>query len=118
MIDPFFLLLAIHGSLTLYIIEPITSYDLVMPVLPNPDIIRQNLVLGYLFLSLIYIPVTSNQEPTETSKQPIRTSYLGHVTGYQPIMDLYFLIRPVHASNIHQLTIIYLLDRLWIHCFV
>eukprot|EP00116_Pleurobrachia_bachei_P004131 sb/3464393/ len=27
------------------------------------------------------------QEPTDTSKQPIRTRYLGHVTGYQPIRD-------------------------------
>eukprot|EP00116_Pleurobrachia_bachei_P015765 sb/3476027/ len=35
------------------------------------------------------------QEPTETSKQPIRTRYLGHVTGYQPIRDQYFLIRSV-----------------------
>ena len=26
------------------------------------------------------------------SKQPIRTRYLGHVTGYQPIRDQYFLI--------------------------
>ena len=25
--------------------------------------------------------------------QPIRTCYLGHVTGYQPIRDQYFLIR-------------------------
>eukprot|EP00116_Pleurobrachia_bachei_P010643 sb/3470905/ len=79
------------------------------------DMIPHSLALGSLFFSF-YIPVTSNQEPTETSKQPIRTSYLDHVTGYQPIMDLYFLIRSVHASNI-QLTIIYLLDRLWIHCF-
>ena len=28
-------------------------------------------------------------------KQPIRTRYLGHVTGYQPIRDQYFLIRSV-----------------------
>eukprot|EP00116_Pleurobrachia_bachei_P018959 sb/3479221/ len=28
----------------------------------------------------------------ETSKQPIRTRYLSHVTGYQPIRDQYFLI--------------------------
>eukprot|EP00116_Pleurobrachia_bachei_P011333 sb/3471595/ len=28
----------------------------------------------------------------ETSKQPIRTRYLGHVTGYQPIRDHYFFI--------------------------
>eukprot|EP00116_Pleurobrachia_bachei_P013431 sb/3473693/ len=32
------------------------------------------------------------QEPTETSKQPIITRYLGHVTGYQPIRNQYFLI--------------------------
>eukprot|EP00116_Pleurobrachia_bachei_P008668 sb/3468930/ len=31
-------------------------------------------------------------EPTDTSKQPIRTRYLGHATGYQPIRDQYFLI--------------------------
>ena len=28
----------------------------------------------------------------EVSKQPIRTRYLGHVTGYPPIRDQYFLI--------------------------
>eukprot|EP00116_Pleurobrachia_bachei_P005074 sb/3465336/ len=33
------------------------------------------------------------QQPTETSKQPIRTRYLGHVTGYHPIRDQYFLTR-------------------------
>eukprot|EP00116_Pleurobrachia_bachei_P011566 sb/3471828/ len=27
------------------------------------------------------------QEPTETSKQPITTCYLGHVTGFKPIRD-------------------------------
>eukprot|EP00116_Pleurobrachia_bachei_P008875 sb/3469137/ len=32
-----------------------------------------------------------DQEPPETSKQPITTRYLGHVTGYQPIRDQYFL---------------------------
>eukprot|EP00116_Pleurobrachia_bachei_P003871 sb/3464133/ len=31
------------------------------------------------------------KEPTDTSKQPIKTRYLGHVTGYQPIRDQYFL---------------------------
>ena len=33
------------------------------------------------------------QQPTETSKQPIRACYLGHVSGYQPIRDQYFLVR-------------------------
>ncbi len=42
------------------------------------------------------------QEPTETSKQPIRTRYLGHVTGYQPIRDQYFLIRSVPGENTTQ----------------
>ena len=32
------------------------------------------------------------QEPTESSKQPIRAGHLGHVTGYQPIRDQYFLM--------------------------
>ena len=35
------------------------------------------------------------EEPTESSKQPIRARYLGHVTGYQPIRDQYFLVRSV-----------------------
>eukprot|EP00116_Pleurobrachia_bachei_P015641 sb/3475903/ len=39
--------------------------------------------------------VGTHQEPTNTSKQPIRTRYLGHMTGYQPIRDQYFLIRSV-----------------------
>eukprot|EP00116_Pleurobrachia_bachei_P018956 sb/3479218/ len=33
----------------------------------------------------------SDKEPTDTSKQPIRTRYLGHVTGHHPIRDQYFL---------------------------
>eukprot|EP00116_Pleurobrachia_bachei_P012806 sb/3473068/ len=39
------------------------------------------------------------QEPTEPSKQPIRTRCLGHVTGYQPIRDQYFLIRSVPGTS-------------------
>eukprot|EP00116_Pleurobrachia_bachei_P019042 sb/3479304/ len=31
------------------------------------------------------------------SKQPIRTRYLGHVTGHQPIRDQYLMIRSVPA---------------------
>eukprot|EP00116_Pleurobrachia_bachei_P014311 sb/3474573/ len=49
--------------------------------------------------ALIYLKINSRQsrsniflsayhgEPTETSKQPIKTRYLGRVTGYQPIRD-------------------------------
>eukprot|EP00116_Pleurobrachia_bachei_P012112 sb/3472374/ len=36
-----------------------------------------------------------SEEPTETSKQPIKTCYLGHMTSYQPIGNQYFLIRSV-----------------------
>ena len=32
-------------------------------------------------------------------KQPIRTHYLGHVTGYQPIRDQYLLIRSVPTED-------------------
>eukprot|EP00116_Pleurobrachia_bachei_P006268 sb/3466530/ len=42
------------------------------------------------------------QEPSDTSNQPIRTRYLGHVTGYQPIRDQYFLIRSVTPFSCHQ----------------
>ena len=37
------------------------------------------------------------QEPAGPSKQPIRTRYLDHVTGYQPIRNEYFLIQSVSA---------------------
>eukprot|EP00116_Pleurobrachia_bachei_P011042 sb/3471304/ len=48
------------------------------------------------------ISLTRKQEPTETSEQPIRTRYIGHVTGYQPIRDQYFLIRSVPARKHNQ----------------
>ena len=38
-----------------------------------------------------------------TGKQPIRTRYFGHVTGYQPIRDQYSLIRSVPAVSFHVL---------------
>eukprot|EP00116_Pleurobrachia_bachei_P010565 sb/3470827/ len=39
----------------------------------------------------------------ETSKQPIRTRYLGHVTGYQPMRDkyYYFMSRVKMLSHLH-----------------
>eukprot|EP00116_Pleurobrachia_bachei_P002458 sb/3462720/ len=46
-------------------------------------------------LSLLQVSVYTHQDPTDTSKMPIRTRYLCHVTGYQPIRDQYFLIRSV-----------------------
>eukprot|EP00116_Pleurobrachia_bachei_P011377 sb/3471639/ len=36
-----------------------------------------------------------NKHPVVHMAQPIRTRYLGHVTGYQPIRGQYFLIRSV-----------------------
>eukprot|EP00116_Pleurobrachia_bachei_P002370 sb/3462632/ len=45
------------------------------------------------------------KEQTETSKQPFRTCYLGHVSGYQPIRDQYFLICFCHTwKEINKLT--------------
>eukprot|EP00116_Pleurobrachia_bachei_P012201 sb/3472463/ len=37
---------------------------------------------------------------TDLPKQPIRTRYLGHVTGYQPIREQYFLIRSVPGTHV------------------
>eukprot|EP00116_Pleurobrachia_bachei_P017387 sb/3477649/ len=45
------------------------------------------------------------QEPTETSKQPIRTRYLSHVTSYQPIRDQNFLIRSVPLLSFGQMSL-------------
>eukprot|EP00116_Pleurobrachia_bachei_P017439 sb/3477701/ len=55
---------------------------------------RERLYLGLLS--------GTDQEPTDTSKQPIRTRYLGHVTGYQPIGDQYFLI-PAYLNHNNSL---------------
>ena len=40
------------------------------------------------------------QEPTKSSKQPIRTRYLGHVTGYQPIRDLNRSVPDLEAQGL------------------
>eukprot|EP00116_Pleurobrachia_bachei_P015153 sb/3475415/ len=52
------------------------SADLQMP---NKNLQTSGILEGFRF------------EPTNTSKQPIRTRYLGHMTGYQLIRDQYFL---------------------------
>ena len=56
--------------------------------------IRYTDSLGLLRLNIIL-------GQTEKSKQPMRTLYLDHVTGYQPIRDQYFLIQsvPVHDNS-------------------
>eukprot|EP00116_Pleurobrachia_bachei_P010115 sb/3470377/ len=65
----------------------------------------------------------THQEPTETSKQPIRTRYLGHVTGYQPIRDQYFLIRSVpvthssHTDKVHSSSHI-IVSLLFTHTYI
>ena len=41
----------------------------------------------------------ASHETTRFSKQPIRTRYFGHVTGYQPIRDQHSLIRSVPKSS-------------------
>eukprot|EP00116_Pleurobrachia_bachei_P018792 sb/3479054/ len=55
-------------------------------------------------VTMVTMLVLMNQEPTDTSKQPIRTRYLGQVTGYQPIRDQYFLIRPVPGRLVVDLS--------------
>eukprot|EP00116_Pleurobrachia_bachei_P010399 sb/3470661/ len=55
----------------------------------------RNLAPWGTFIILLILRNIIRQEQTETSKQPIRTRYLGHVTGYQPIRRQYSLIRSV-----------------------
>eukprot|EP00116_Pleurobrachia_bachei_P005858 sb/3466120/ len=52
----------------------------------------QNIIEGLIYNGC---SLGREQEPIETSKRQIRIRYLGHVTGYQPIGDQYFLIRSV-----------------------
>eukprot|EP00116_Pleurobrachia_bachei_P012596 sb/3472858/ len=66
------------------------------------------LVTGPVFQLIRSVPDLSftatlipKQVPTKTSKQPIITHYLGHVTGYQPIRDQYFLIQSVPTASIN-----------------
>eukprot|EP00116_Pleurobrachia_bachei_P014573 sb/3474835/ len=49
----------------------------------------------------------------DTSKHPIRTRYLGHVTGNQPITDQCFLIRSVSAVYLYSSKLI-ILDPDWL----
>eukprot|EP00116_Pleurobrachia_bachei_P013229 sb/3473491/ len=43
-----------------------------------------------------------DEKQVVTWVEPIRTRYLGHVTGNQPIRGQYFLIRPVPATQYNQ----------------
>ena len=45
-------------------------------------------------------------EQIESSKQPIRLRYLGHMTGHQPIRDQYFNIRSVPGRTQTQGTVV------------
>eukprot|EP00116_Pleurobrachia_bachei_P004245 sb/3464507/ len=47
-----------------------------------------------------------NQEPTKTSKQPIKTRYLGHMTSYQPIRDQYRSVPDTDSYLTHTPTTI------------
>eukprot|EP00116_Pleurobrachia_bachei_P012914 sb/3473176/ len=55
---------------------------------PHADIVDQH-YHGWASCSKVCCHI---RESIETSKQPIRARYLGHMTGYQPIRDQYFLI--------------------------
>ena len=74
--------------------------------------------------SLVSRPNSISQEPTETSKQPIRTRYLGHVTGYQPIRYHYslfgrFLAYPHVPTHVDLILLIQICNYvlLFIECF-
>eukprot|EP00116_Pleurobrachia_bachei_P015343 sb/3475605/ len=64
---------------------------------PIPDLVQEGVEPkeGFLYIvhrgqwTLMVSNLCYHQEPTETSKQPIRTHYLDHVTGNQPIRTHY-----------------------------
>eukprot|EP00116_Pleurobrachia_bachei_P005924 sb/3466186/ len=54
----------------------------------------------------MYLPTKKGRETRRNRpKQVIRTSYLDHVTGYQPISDQYFLIRSVPGNQDQSITV-------------
>eukprot|EP00116_Pleurobrachia_bachei_P015443 sb/3475705/ len=76
---------------------------MINPVLSSGNIVYDKAVISYDLLPYggesipnkqqqhVWKTIPIFQEPTETSK--LITRYLGHVTGYLPIRDQYFLIR-------------------------
>ena len=83
-------------------IKPCLSHKLHKLLLSNDSVKmdnesnkKQNGTPFSLFWKWKGVPFLSHQEPTGPSKQPIRTRYLGHATGYQPIREQYLVIRSV-----------------------
>eukprot|EP00116_Pleurobrachia_bachei_P005786 sb/3466048/ len=83
------------GHMTGY--QPIKDQYFLIRSVPESDFLK---FTGIYNVSIIASKV--KQEPTETSKQSIRTLYIGHVTGYQPIKDQYFLIRSVPEFKLYS----------------
>ena len=52
---------------------------------------------SYLLPQLEITEHSLNDDQVRAKQEPIRTCYLGHVTGHQPIRDQYSLFRSVHA---------------------
>eukprot|EP00116_Pleurobrachia_bachei_P014638 sb/3474900/ len=68
---------------------------------PEPhscNLCNGDVLLKFFIHNLAVVGKVILQEPTKTSKHPIRTRYLGHVTGYQSIREQYFLILSVPGS--------------------
>eukprot|EP00116_Pleurobrachia_bachei_P015395 sb/3475657/ len=64
---------------------------------------KERMISGESFIN--YNVVTGNRP----SKQQIRTRYLGHVIGYQPIRDQYFPIRSVPGSSYYIYAMAYII---------
>eukprot|EP00116_Pleurobrachia_bachei_P002072 sb/3462334/ len=71
-------------------VEQITSVYYLCMAMPNP--LAEPLYCRLKQYLVEHVKrYCNNTEPTKTSKQPIRTRYLDHVTGYQPIRGLFHL---------------------------
>ena len=79
----------------------IASEALMYPFNKNPSIVEtifSSFKRAYLNV-FGDIGMEAIEEKIIEGKQPIRTRNLGHVTGYQPIRDQYFLVRSVPGSS-------------------
>eukprot|EP00116_Pleurobrachia_bachei_P003381 sb/3463643/ len=103
--DQYFLIRSVSVGLENQVIRVIHKFQTFI----NYKYLKLLIIIIWGAKNIIIMNLHFMPEPTDTSKQQIKTRYLGHVAGYQPIRDQYFLIRSVSVgleiSNFHQLQI-------------
>eukprot|EP00116_Pleurobrachia_bachei_P008337 sb/3468599/ len=92
----------------------VCSFPPPLPLPPSPSLMSIEACFKPRFTGLLNGPkdfytVFRDHEPIQTSKQLVRTSYLGHVTGYQPIRDRCYFddVKQSNDQTIKQITVIF-----------